>query len=681
MNDGALNHSARQLHLALLSALLAAGCGGGGGGGGGGGPAPTPAFPLSPISPESAAKGMWSQVLQWPIIPIHAVLLPDGRVLNYGSNDLGEATGSFVYDIWAPSQEFGSGAAAHLMLDNKTFDPDSNDGSAIDIFCSAQLVLPQPDAGVLITGGDTYPRPPRQPDDDPNDTTNNNGNQYANRFSYADAADTLVQEPTSMNRGRWYGSMTTLLNGDIYVQGGTSKKTAGNGATLSGVVRPEIRSVIDESFRELQGITTGDDPANDPEGNGANSIRYYYPRNFLTTGGSGPTGERLFGFDTNGKMYFVDPYAPGPSGQGTLVRTQGTSPTGVGFTPEYIGDYATAAMYRPGKILQAGGNSSQTLLLDLDAAAPPVLTRSGDFSISRKYATATILPGGQVLLTGGSAVQNELDNASFAAEHWDPRTGQWTLWAETRSEKVRLYHSIALLMPDGTVLVGGGGQPGPQDNRNAEIYYPPYLFAAATPPARPTLAQRPRITALSADPQVGREFTLDFADAPGGIERVTLIKSGSVTHNMNFEQRFIELTFTRTADPQRLAVRMPSRPIDAPPGYYLLFVLDAAGVPSVAKTVFVNVAEPIAGAPSITNPGDRTNNTGDAYDFTVGSSGSGLQFAAAGLPPGATIDPDSGRIRGSLPAEPGADGTYYAVVSVADGAGSTATANFTWTVN
>lgn len=669
MNEGALNHSARQLHLTLLSALLAAGCGGGGGGGGGGGSAPAPAFPLSPITAESAAKGMWSQVLQWPIIPIHAVLLPDGRVLNYGTKEDGEATGSFVYDIWAPSQEFGTGAAAHLTLANETFDPDSSDGSAIDIFCSAQLVLPQPDAGVLITGGDTYPRLPAA---DPEDAAN--GNQYANLFTYTDAADTLIQEPTSMNRGRWYGSMTTLLNGDIYIQGGTSKKIG-----ISGVVRPEIRSV-DGTFAELMGITTGDDPTSDPEGNDTNSIRYYYPRNFLTTGGSGPGGERLFGFDTNGKMYFVDPYAA--SGQGTLVRTLGTSPTEIGFTPEYIGDYSTAAMYRPGKILQAGGNSSQTLLLDLDAASPPVLTRSGDFSISRKYATATILPGGQVLLTGGSAVQNELTDVSYAAEHWDPRTGEWTLWAETRSEKVRLYHSIALLMPDGTVLVGGGGQPGPQPNLNAEIYYPPYLFAAATPPARPTLAQRPRITAVSADPQVGREFTLDFADAPGGIERVTLIKSGSVTHNMNFEQRFIELSFARTADPQRLAVRMPSRAIDAPPGYYLLFVLDAAGVPSVAKTVFVNVASaPDADRnPSISNPGNRTDAAGAAiapFDVTATDPNGAITYAAAGLPPGISMNA-AGRVSGT----PSTAGSYDAVVSVSDGdvPPRTATANLTWII-
>ena len=87
-----------------------------------------------------------------------------------------------------------------------------------------------------------------------------------------------------------------------------------------------------------------------------------------------------------------------------------------------------------------------------------------------------MLPNGQVLATGGSEVENQLTNVNNSAEIWNPSTGHWHVG--TSGVKARLYHSSALLLPDATVLVAGGGAPGPQVNTNAEIYYPPYLFDA-----------------------------------------------------------------------------------------------------------------------------------------------------------------------------------------------------------
>ena len=100
-------------------------------------------------------------------------------------------------------------------------------------------------------------------------------------------------------------------------------------------------------------------------------------------------------------------------------------------------------------------------------------------------------------MTGGSAVFNQLTGVAYAATIWDPATGQWTPGAN--AVKPRLYHSIALLLPDGSVLTGAGGGPGPVKNLNTEIYYPPYLFdASGQPAARPSIVDSTtRCTSIS----------------------------------------------------------------------------------------------------------------------------------------------------------------------------------------
>lgn len=561
------------------------------------------ALAVEAIPGDAHLKGMWSPVLDWPLIGIHTVLLPDGRVLSYGSKPDGTQTGFLHYDLWTPS--LGTGPSSHLLLPNQ---------SAVDIFCNAAVVLPQPGAGVMMAGGDIY-----------------DGTQSINAANFEtavfDYGNNQLTKTADLNRARWYATATTLLNGETYIQGGAG-----------GTDRPEIRSTTG-TYRLLTGADTS-------------AIDYWYPRNFLAPDG------RVFGFDAYGKMYYVN-----TSGNGSVTH--------VGqFDLAYGGNMSSAVMFRTGRILQFNGNSNGAIVIDINGPSPTV-TPTQPMSSRRQLLSGTMLPNGHVLATGGSGQYNELVDVNNSAEMWNPATGTWTVGSS--GTMARLYHSSALLLPDATVLVAGGGAPGPLNNLNAEIYYPPYLFTSGG-----AEAVRPRIAAAPSQLVVGSSFTLDFADA-ASISRVVLIKTGSATHGWNMEQRYLELAFT--ASGQRLNVQMSSRAADTPPGYYMLFVLNTQGVPSVAKIVWINVAgtpNPNT-APTITNPGNQSGTVGTALSLQVQASdadGNPLSFSATGLPPGLSIGASTGRITGT----PSTAGTYSSVVTVSDGT-TTATANFTWTIS
>jgi hypothetical protein len=220
-----------------------------------------------------------------------------------------------------------------------------------------------------------------------------------------------------------------------------------------------------------------------------------------------------------------------------------------------------------------------------------------------------VLADGKVVATSGSAVAGEATGYNNIAETWDPVTGQWRQGAV--AQKMRLYHSNALLLPDGSVLVSGGGAISPtgttdpnKNNLNAEIYYPPYLFTS-TSPGTSTRAARPTVANVPTWIDIGNTFALDVTANAASVSRVTLVKTGSMSHSFNMDQRFLDLTFN--ASGSHVAVQAPTHAGDAPPGFYLLFVFNEAGVPSVGKIVRMGIASNPNPAtdPVLTNPGAR----------------------------------------------------------------------------
>ena len=196
----------------------------------------------------------------------------------------------------------------------------------------------------------------------------------------------------------------------------------------------------------------------------------------------------------------------------------------------------------------------------------------------RSYLNLTPLPDGTVLATGGGTTTDggNLNDGVLPAEDWNPATGQWTTWASMAVP--RLYHSIAMLMPDGRVFVAGTGDlTGVPNELNAQIFSPPYLFKGP----RPTITSSPSVV------QYGSNFQVSTPDA-ASITSVSLIRPAAVTHSFDQSARRVSLPFTVSNG--TLNVQAPANGGDAPPGPYMLFIVNSNGVPSVAS--WVNLPAP-----------------------------------------------------------------------------------------
>jgi hypothetical protein len=205
---------------------------------------------------------------------------------------------------------------------------------------------------------------------------------------------------------------------------------------------------------------------------------------------------------------------------------------------------------------------------------------------ARVYHTLTMLADGRVLAVGGGTVsdQMQITNGVLPAEIWDPATGQWSTIGSIAA--ARNYHSTAVLQPDGTVLVSGGGHPETLNDAgqfNSQVYSPSYLFNGA----------RPTITSASASAQYGSTITVNTPHA-ANIGAVNLVSFGADTHQSDMDQHFVPLSFT--AGSGSLSVQAPANGSIAPPGDYMLFILNKAGVPSIAATVHITAAPATAPA-------------------------------------------------------------------------------------
>ncbi|GGN65794.1 hypothetical protein GCM10010112_27550 [Actinoplanes lobatus] len=522
--------------------------------------------------PVKDRNGAWSGVTPWPLVPINMSLTSDGKVQSFGSvggwsndttpydwggNDSVTQGGQMEVDIWDPAQPRNLANLRAGILPNTTY---------ADLFCSMQVQNPH-DHSTMTVGGD----------DGLGGNSPNDGTLGVTSYT----TNNGLQTKAPMNYPRWYPTGTTMPNGDIVVQGGSLRGGPGG----AGVHTPEIYTPQSGSgWKTLDGARS---PAAYGDGGsdhaGADENRWWYPRAFVAPGSG-----TLFNISGT-QMFELNP--AGNSGTGQLVL-RGTLPTAIadqGANGNPVGATSTATMYRPGKILQVGGGwwgngggpdgARAGFTVDITGGtASPVVTATQPMKYQRHWATSTVLPDGDVLVTGGARENNGNGGYVTNAEIWDPDTGNWTEVA-VPYEHARLYHSAALLLPDGRVMMGGGGTPGPRNYTDVEYYSPAYLFNGDQPAPRPVINTAPAKIGYNGG------FTVT---ASGTVSRVTLVRNGSVTHGFNNDQNFQDLAFSQSGG--TVTVTAPADGTYAPPGSYMLFVWDANGTPSVAKILQIDPA-------------------------------------------------------------------------------------------
>jgi hypothetical protein len=412
-----------------------------------------------------------------------------------------------------------------------------------DVFCSGHAFLA--DGRLFVAGGHIQ-----------------NGVGLRKASFYDPFSNTWAPAP-DMNAGRWYPTVTTLANGDALVVSGSVDNTVGVN-TL-----PQVYQTATGTWRSLTSAQLSLD---------------LYPMMFLAP---------------NGKAFNV-----APTQTTRYLDTAGTGAWSFVANRTFGGrSYGSAVMYADGKILLVGGGDPPTRTAEvIDLNQPSPTWRSvAPMSIARRQLNATLLPDGTVLVTGGTSGPgfNNTTTPVYPAELWDPATESWRTLASATVP--RLYHSAAVLLPDGRVLsTGGNNYPTP------EVFSPPYLFKGA----------RPTMSAVPSTIGYGQPFSVQTPDA-ADITKVTLIRITSVTHAFNENQRLSALSFTPGSG--TLDIVAPATANVAPPGHYLLFIVKGDGVPSVGNIVRLGAVPPAATLTTL-SPSSAVVG-GPAFTLTVNGTG------------------------------------------------------------
>jgi Domain of unknown function (DUF1929) len=561
------------------------------------------------IIPANAADvGMWSPMKDWPIVGIHTAVLPDGRIVSYGSPPGGQnIQQGRVFVLWDPM--LGFDGSSTMITSNPEF---------VDSFCSAATILP--DGTLLMSGGSSGPQSTRK----------------SSKLDYKGAVATRAEDLTYP---RWYGTMTALPDGTALATGGCAPYIVGGWQDPVGAENKV------SSTPEIYTRGKGWEPLNTAhslDAFGAENNRYWYPRQWVTPFGT------VFGISTD-KMWELK-----VSGGGS-IKTIGTFKTKPNDTTlPNVGPTSTAVMFDTGKILQVGGNgyangyasqsSNQATIFDvnkIDIGRVDVVD-TASMNFPRQWAQSTVLPTGTVLVTGGTRFADEAGgNAVLQSEIWNPATGKWTVGPS--ASVYRGYHSSGALLPNGVVLTLGGGIPGPIDNRNAEFFYPPYLFQKQNGVS--ILATQPKIISMSTNALTFNAKLQIQLKQGESIREISLISLPIATHSFDSNQRRMRLGFEAT--PTGITATMPLNANLAPPGYYYLSVINVLGVPSKAVIISLDAAAPplprnpietvigeITGAFEITLSGRYDNVNGyfwqRLFDFGNGPGKDNIWFGQVG---------------------------------------------------
>jgi galactose oxidase-like protein len=394
-----------------------------------------------------------------------------------------------------------------------------------DMFCNGMVILP--DGRPLVLGGtlqyDPFFGEPRTATFDPTTET------------FSDAAQ--------MNGGRWYPTGTVLGNGSVLVVSGFTN--------TSSTVNTNVQILVAGTWTPAGTIFAGVP---------------LYPRQHLLPNG------KVFESGANRDSKMFDPATT------TWFEVATTNlPANRDYGTSVLLSLTPANGFKPRVIILGGvtpNATNTTERIDLSVSQPQWVN-GPNMSRARVQLNATILPNGKVLVSGGSSSDENGSTAALETELYDADSNSFAPGSSMAF--ARLYHSNTILLPDATVLALGGNPVRTVYEPHMEIYSPPYLFNADG-----TLATRPVISAIDSAIHYGASFYIK-TPYPADIKSVVLIRPGAVTHAFDMDQRLVGLTFTSSND--QLYVKAPANGNLAPPGYYMVFILDSKGVPSKAAFV------------------------------------------------------------------------------------------------
>ncbi|KAF2760457.1 galactose oxidase [Pseudovirgaria hyperparasitica] len=485
----------------------------------------------------SASLGVWSHTVDFPLVPAAAANLYDGA-----------ADEILVWSAFANDQffQFNQGKTQVTIYNStdSSMTPQEIANTQHDMFCPG---LSMDSTGRFIVTG---------------------GNDAAKTSIY-DPRTNQWQKGAEMNVPRGYQSSATLSNGNVFTLGGSW--SGGHEVDKDG----EVYNIKSNTWTKLPGARVAPTMTHDHGG------RYR------------SDNHQWFFAWSNGNILHAGPSAAmnwiGTSGQGSINGAGNRAQDGDSMN-------GIAAMYDApaGKILTAGGAANyqgdnahaRAHIITINGVGKnPSVQRIGDMKNARGFHTSVVLPDGTVIVLGGQThVEPFTDTyAVTTPELFNPRDNSWTV---LNSNAVpRTYHSTSLLLKDGSIFSAGGGLCGncATNHFDGEVFLPPYLVNSDG-----TTKTRPVITSINGDSfAVGSQIQIKTDSA---VTSIALMRLGSVTHTVNTDQRRIPFTVSGTSQ----TITIPNDPGVALPGYYYVFALNAAGVPSIARVVQITFTQQAA---------------------------------------------------------------------------------------
>ncbi len=468
------------------------------------------------------------------------------------------------------------------------------------------------------------------------------GGSQAPRTSLYDPATSNWSVGAQMNIQRAYQANTLLRDGSVLTLGGSWADSAGN---KHGEIWTQAGG-----WKKLPGLLVEPFLTADPRGVFRSDNHMW-----LIPAGNG----QVFHAGPSRNMNWIDTTGNGSSRPAGTRGDDDHSMSG------------NAVMYDTGKILKVGGSpayensqaTANSYVIDIQAGVK--VRKVASSAYARAFHNSVVLPNGQVVVIGGQSnpVTGSDGMSVLAPELWDPDTETFTTLAPISVP--RNYHSVALLMPDARVVSAGGGLCGtgcPANHPDMQILTPHYLLNAdGSPAARPAILDAP------ASAVYGTSMTVKTDSA---ITAFSLVRLSSVTHTVNNDQRRLALQFLATGT-NRYAVSVPSNPGWAVPGYYMLFAMNAQGVPSVAKIMRIGPGN----APVLAPLADLSATAGTPITSVALGTTNASSHAATGLPPGITLNTVTGVLTGT----PSPEGLYNVTVSASNTSGTVST-DFQWRI-